>query len=371
MELLLLTRQGFNNPKVWSGTPLALLNAFKKDKRVKITSEDMELPAGLRGIYYRILCSMFFMMYHCHDMLLRPIFYAILWRIYKNNKSKDFSLQINDFYIPDFLRKKGRNAIYVDAHRPEWWKYLLPNDKRLFRGVYMEDFNRATKKSLENADLIFTMNEWTKKGFVKDFSIQESKIVNVHFGVNLQPYYGVKDYSRKLMLIVLREGTEEYKGLNLLLKAMPFIKGKIPDAELAVVGSKVGEGVDGVKCYYNQSREVTVRLFKESTLYTMPALAEPNGITYLEALANKTPIVGLDRFALPEFSGYGEWGFICKKESPEELANVIIDAFSDEERLMEMGQLGQKFVVENFDWGKVEENMVRCMSNLITNNKLK
>ena len=68
--------------------------------------------------------------------------------------------------------------------------------------------------------------------------------------------------------------------------------------------------MDGVTYYYNEPRSKTVELLQKATLYVMPAIREPNGITYLEALANKTPIIGLNRFAFPEFCGYGEYGFI-------------------------------------------------------------
>lgn len=93
----------------------------------------------------------------------------------------------------------------------------------------------------------------------------------------------------------------------------------------------------------------------------MPALREPNGITYLEGLANKAPIVGLNRFAFPEFSGNGEWGFICNNDDPQELADTIIKALSDKETLKIMGEKGQKFVIENYNWDKVVNNMIDIM----------
>ena len=45
-------------------------------------------------------------------------------------------------------------------------------------------------------------------------------------GVNLEPYYGEKNYDDNLLLIVLRKGTEYYKGLLLLIDAFDIVKGK-------------------------------------------------------------------------------------------------------------------------------------------------
>lgn len=95
----------------------------------------------------------------------------------------------------------------------------------------------------------------------------------------------------------------------------------------------------------------------------MPALCEPNGITYLEALANKTPIVGLNRFAFPEFSGYGKYGFICPCDDPKTLSCVLKNALLDKNKLKEMGEEGQKYVINRFSW----ENVVNRMANEIFN----
>lgn len=91
----------------------------------------------------------------------------------------------------------------------------------------------------------------------------------------------------------------------------------------------------------------------------MPSRNEPNGITYLEALYNKTPFVALNRFSTPEFSNNGKWGFLCNSENPEDLADVVIEALSDKERLKTMGIEGQQFVKENYNWEKTVSEMCK------------
>ena len=185
-------------------------------------------------------------------------------------------------------------------------------------------------------------------------------MINVGFGVNLTFHKEQKDYSRNLLLIVLRKGLEEPKGLNILLPAFRIARKTIKDLELAVVGTD-GPEEEGVTYYYNQPRSTTVQLFKECVLYTMPAINEPNGITYLEALANKAPILGLERFSVPEFSGYGKFGFYTASEAPQSLSNLIIEALSDKKRLKAMGEAGQQFIEERYTWGKVIDKMVEAM----------
>ena len=90
----------------------------------------------------------------------------------------------------------------------------------------------------------------------------------------------------------------------------------------------------------------------------MPAVREPNGITYLEALASKTPVIGLDRFAYPEFSGYGKYGFIVSDYNSECLAETIFKALSKPDLLMQMGKEGQSFVRSKYDWDIVVAKMM-------------
>lgn len=256
---------------------------------------------------------------------------------------------------------KSKYAYYTDIYLAD----VLPFYKQKKRGAdwFIKRYNRNLKEQYDRCNLIFTQNEWTRKSIIEKLNIPANKVKNVHFGVNLIPYNGPKNYNRNLLLIVLRKGLEEYKGLYLLLDAFRILKKRISNIELAVVGTDVGSEIDGVTCYYNQPRETTVELFKEATLYTMPAIREPNGITYLEGLANKAPIVGLNRFAFPEFSGYGEWGFLCHNEDPEELANVIFNALSNKHRLLEMGIKGQHFVKKNFKWENVSESILSYMKS--------
>ena len=71
--------------------------------------------------------------------------------------------------------------------------------------------------------------------------------------------------------------------------------------------------------------------------------------------------IDFNRFATPEFSNNGEWGFLCDSESPNELADTIIEALSDKRRLREMGKRGQAFVIENYKWEKTVYEMCKAM----------
>ena len=276
----------------------------------------------------------------------------------QNNKEKKI------LYIAEHCCKRPypdvEQYVYMDSVLRPY--YIYDEQTSEFAKKQLSSYEKIDRQSLSSMNMIFTQNQWTKDFIIKEYGINKNKVINIHFGVNLKPLMSKKDYSKDLLLIVLRKGTERLKGLNLLLDAFPLVREACPTAELAVVGTN-GPDVEGVQYYYNQPRETTVELFKKCTLYTMPALFEPNGITFLEALANKAPIVGLNRFAFPEFAGYGKYGFIVDNADKFSLSQTIISALSDKQKLEIMGIKGQEYVLSNFSWDKTVSSLIDNINN--------
>ena len=350
-----------DDPKVWSGTPLTLKNLFNEKGFDTI---HIDMSAMLSRQHYRLRTFMKKLGFIGLEKL-PLLFQHIGNRVSKIDESLDDNailLFVPSNAIQKPLKKSHHAYIYVDSVvRPREEYTLKPSfPKSLFWEYGLKKYEEYDIQTYSFATKIFTQNEWTRKYIVEAYRLSEEKVINVGFGVNLTFYKEEKDYTRNLLLIVLRKGLEEPKGLNLLLPAFRIAKQTIKDLELAVVGTD-GPEEEGVTYYYNQPRSTTVQLFKECVLYTMPALNEPNGITYLEALANKAPILGLDRFSVPEFSGYGKYGFYTPLVTPESVASLIIEALSDKNRLKAMGEAGQEFVEERYTWKKVIDEMIKEM----------
>ena len=368
MKIVLLSRGGFNNPKSWSGTPYTIFNLLQKKIKV-VEKHDWQINKNILRLYHLIYGKLFFIIGSARDPLLHFLFKRKVTSALKNeNRGNNWVLFIPDICIPDTIAEKCKFSVYTDALIPDMLPHVYAEDNKFGKKYVISYFEKYDKIYFERMSLIFTQNEWTREAIISRYSILKEKVVNIGFGVNLQPFHGEKKYENDLLLIVLRKGTEKYKGLLLLLEAFKLLLKQKPLVKLAIVGTNIGKEYQNVTCYYKQPREVTVELFKKASLYVMPALHEPNGITYLEALANKTPIVGLNRFAVPEFSGYGEWGFIAQNEDPQELANVISEALSDKRRLIEMGEKGQQFVMGRYQWDVVVDKMIQTYKDFDSKN---
>ena len=363
MKIALFAWGPEDDTKVWSGTPFTLKNLFK-EKGIDTTYVDMSTMLSHRYYQLKTLLNKLGL----SGMEKLPLLFQ---RLGKGVAAIDDSLEddmsllfVSCNAINKPLKKTHHAYIYVDAvvrPRLEFTpKSSFP--KSLVREYGLKKYEKYDKQSYSFATKIFTQNEWTRKYIIEEYGLPEEKVINVGFGVNLTFYKDTKDYSRNLLLIVLRKGLEDPKGLNLLLPAFKIARQQVKDLELAVVGTD-GPDEPGVTYYYNQPRATTVQLFKECVLYAMPALNEPNGITYLEALANRSPILGLERFSMPEFSGYGQYGFYTPVATPEAVAAKIVEALSDKDRLQAMGKAGQQFVEERYIWNKVIDQMADVMKN--------
>ncbi len=360
MKLCMISLGDMHDPRTWSGTVQAVTQRFEDHGlRVEGLNIYKKLRHAFIGAIRRVYQRFFFEPYNFRDGEFGQ--YALnskRLRRYLAPYHVDAYFFMGEYCLNKRFDEKAKYYAYIDRIR----RPLIEITGTTKPGMqeYLKRYEKNDIDSLSHLDKIFTMNEWSKKLITDYYHIPEHKVIDVGVGVNVDFLEEEKDYSSSSMLIVLRKGTEHYKGLDLLLDAFQIAKEKIPDLTLNVVGTQYKE-VEGVRYFFNQPRSVTIKLFKECTIYAMPALSEPNGTTYLEALANKSPTIGLNRFAYPEFCGYGEYGFIAKGDTPQDVAEAICEAFSDRLRLRRMGEAGQRYVKNKYRWDAVVSKMLACM----------
>lgn len=212
---------------------------------------------------------------------------------------------------------------------------------------------------------VFTVSENARRDLVEHYGLDAGSVTVVGTGRGiLEPLAGEKDLSRPLVLWVGRSRFAD-KGFDLLVAAFE-LEPALSEVELVVVGPReleprlAGIGRARVTGYVPDGELQT--LFERATLLAMPALNEPWGYVYLEALVTRTPILGLRRHAFPELAGDGRHGFVVDEARPEAVAAALVDALSDPERLRAMGVAGQEFVLERFSWERVGAAILERMA---------
>ncbi|MFZ4103048.1 MAG: glycosyltransferase family 4 protein [Sphingobacterium thalpophilum] len=155
------------------------------------------------------------------------------------------------------------------------------------------------------------------------------------------------------------------KGGDLVIAAFRKALEIDPQLHLTIVGSEEGQKINdcpNVTTLGFIPLEDLQKLFDTHSLFLMPAFNEPWGLVYLEAMACKMPIMGLNRNSFPELSGYGKYGFCIEDGNSATLANAIVEAFNNPTQLKEMGEQAQAYVLEKFSWEKTVNQILQIIS---------
>jgi glycosyltransferase involved in cell wall biosynthesis len=132
------------------------------------------------------------------------------------------------------------------------------------------------------------------------------------------------------------------KGQDVALRAALLLAARLPRARMLLVG----DGPERIQLAREESGIVQLPGFMASLdefyaaldLYIMPSRSEGWGLTALRAMAFGIPVVASNVGGLPEVVESGKTGWLVPSESPEALAEAILNAASDPDRLCEYGR---------------------------------
>jgi glycosyltransferase involved in cell wall biosynthesis len=349
-------------PGTWSGTPRRISEALCNNA-CEIVGIDASLLNSPRLYVYAALNLL--SGYGCRDVRRGPAARRYSGRRVQSAAARmgaDVVLHFGDFTLPvPGPSSKVAHYLYEDST----WDLFLKHSP--YAAGYPKGYGIACERQESAAARqvrhIFTTAEYVRQNLISHYRVDPNKVTTVPTGAGaLEPFYGSKDYSRGSLLLVAQHSFEA-KGGSLLVEAFKVAQRRVPKLALTIVGP------DSLRAELAAVANVTVtgfipraelqRLFNEASLYAMPALYEPYGMVYLEALACKTPILGLDRHALPEFTDGGKFGFLAAEARVELVADQIAAAFSDPDRLRRMGEAGQRFCLEKYQWAAAGQAISR------------
>jgi len=150
---------------------------------------------------------------------------------------------------------------------------------------------------------------------------------------------------------------EPEKGHRNLVAAMPAILRSAPDAWLAVVGE--GSQADALRAQeatldvasrvvFTGRRDDVVALTADLTIAVMPSLREAQGISILEAMALRRPVVATTVGGIPEVVTDGVDGLLVPPADPAALAKAVGRLIRDPELRARVGEAGYRTVADRF-----------------------
>jgi glycosyltransferase involved in cell wall biosynthesis len=233
------------------------------------------------------------------------------------------------------------------------WSHYAAEIRRFSPGSVQisEDFERT---AFGKVRWVFPISHYVKDNLVAHYRVNPEAITVVGTGRGkIEPFQGFKDYATGPIIFVAKERFEE-KGGKLLLEGFKIARRRNPSLKLVLAGKAVDPmtagSVPNVIVAGHVPWEELQRLFETAALFAMPAYCEAWGLVYLEALACKTPLLGLARNSLPELTKNGRFGFLVDKPDPQSVGDAILTASADPKRLEQMGVDGQQFCLKTFSW---------------------
>ncbi len=252
----------------------------------------------------------------------------------------------------------------------------------------MELVNKSslTTLVLQKADRVIVISEYTKK-LVACFGMPISRITKINPGINhkvkrdldvssIGKSYGLT--GKKILLSVSRL-EELYKGHDYVIKSLPLIKAKIPEAHYVIVGegwlksyyqklaenlgviddiSFVGRVPDKELRKWYQICDVFVMVSRDSTI---DGGAEGFGIVYLEANAYGKPVVGGMAGGVPDAIIDNVTGLLVNPEDKIEITEAIVKLLNNPELAKKLGEQGRKRILQDLSWHKVGEKAEKVL----------
>lgn len=277
--------------------------------------------------------------------------------ILKKEKVRLVHLQTT-FYLSHLTLKAAKELgipVIVTSHaQPENWVYngpVIVRGKFVIKGIY-----KMLIKMYNSADLVICVSKFGERILKKEGL--KTKTVVISNGVNLKRFkkqktasfdkkYSIDHSKYKYVSFVGRLMAE--KKVGVLVRAMPYVLKKMPNARLLIVGEGFLEGklkklskklgiADRVIFTGRVSEEDLPLAFSTSDVFVLPSLVELQGMVVLEAMASGKPVIIADSkiSASPELVEGN--GFLFIPNNSEDLSKKIIKILQDSRLRRRMGE---------------------------------
>jgi len=304
-----------------------------------------------------------------------------LFNLINKNKPRivhyQFFRRQEDIIFLLFLKLTGIKIVYT-AHN------ILPHERT------MVDFY-LYKLVYFISNEIIVHSEFIKNKLVNAFKVSPKKVNVIHHG-NFDIYLPKKNISKsearlKLNLnetndVILFFGyIREYKGLDLLLKAIPIAMQKNPNLKLIIAGMpanpELKERYTKTIESLNSKEQIIYEFsfipsddiagyFSASDLVILPYKnIDHSGIVHL-AYSFAKPILATNVGDFSEIIEEKKSGFLIEKDDYEKLADAIYNAFADKDILVRMGLYAKELNRTKYSWDEIGKKTVDLYCKIIS-----
>ena len=274
------------------------------------------------------------------------------------------------------MRRAGAQRVLACTHGHEVGWSMVPPARAVLRRIGT------------TADVITYVSRYTRGRFASAFG-RHAALEYLPPGVDtdrfhpdpearerLRARYGLGDRPTVLCLsrLVRRKGQDQ------LIRALPQIIARVPDAVLVIVGG--GPDADRLRALAAEHHldddsvvftggvpaEELAAHHTIADVFAMPCRTrgggldvEGLGIVFLEASATGVPVVAGNSGGAPEAVVDGKTGTVVDGRDVEEITAAIVDLLLDPERAAKMGAAGREWVLDRWRWTELAARLERML----------
>ncbi|SFR36534.1 glycosyltransferase family 4 protein [Halogeometricum limi] len=274
---------------------------------------------------------------------------------------------------PEAVKQYRRNDSLSSFTKPRYFA------QRLTRPVAR--WKRIERDAVQRADRVIAVTDEARDHYVDDCGADESKVDIVSNYVDLDTFDAaeLKDVGFEDDFVISYVGTlgGPHRGLDAVVRAMPAVIERVPNAHLVVVGNgkeyrqhlqsivdelDIADHVtftgrvpfDDVPSYIEASDVCLVP--HQSTGHTETTV--PHKL--FQYMAMSRPVVVTDVAPLRRIVEESESGVVVRSGDPAGFALAFVELAQNEERAREFGENGRKAVEDRYSWSHAGEALCEC-----------
>lgn len=264
---------------------------------------------------------------------------------------------------------KDFNADIIHCHTNNAFRFALPvkilcPKVKMFLTVHSR--NNYTKNSTIDVLIhkLFLNNITAISNSVKqdilDRGYPEKKITLIHNGIDIKKFSAEKSETENKIIICVARLFPEQKGQDILIRALGELKNIRKDFKCIFVGDAPVNNEYILTDFKKLASDLYVKenieflgdrndvpeLLSKATVFVLPSRYEGFGISLIEAMYSKIPVIASNIDGPKEIIGDNKYGFLFESENYRELAEVLNSVLD-----MDNGELVEKaydYAVENF-----------------------
>ncbi|MBW6440679.1 glycosyltransferase family 4 protein [Patescibacteria group bacterium] len=267
----------------------------------------------------------------------------------------------------DIFMSSSKNIFFYKKTYNDWVK----------RYVYYNTVKVIENSCLRKLDSIIAVSDHINKRLIDVYKIDEKKVFTIYNGIKLNCEKLEKDETntKKDNHILIIGNNLQRKGIITLFNSLNLVKERYSDLKIIAIGNDQNQkyleeyalkiGISGrVEFKGKKSNKYVIRKMKSSLLYVMPSIREGFGITFLEAMSSRLPVISGNVGGPKELIINEENGFLVNPGDFKDLADkisILIDDDKVRNRFVENGLE----TVKNFSVQKMVDRTYKIYLQLV------